>query len=322
MSGADKQLAVSTLYQITRSLPHLYSCHDCGTLHRTEHVSHPGAHTRKYDHICPDIAPLHKYRKHDPLFYFFDIHSTMYCRFVFRRHHLVAMKNYYTGHRRGLTVNSLEWRESVNWPQDSPITTLLSVHARVDTVADRPVLILQVQNWLLFHDKDPSTDEILCGLKPIRICGHIKLNRDRWTLIMGTAPENWIFTGDSANHSNTFCCSVCGVVFRGSLLDCNRDGKAVIITKWMSLGSGLEMDDPQWVRITSSRHTRRTPTPVEEPLDQVPLTKAFDDAWDSTERNEWCLTQKRYRETLESRIHGIYWVYSDRAVVDCDYYPD
>ncbi|PYI17644.1 hypothetical protein BO99DRAFT_434360 [Aspergillus violaceofuscus CBS 115571] len=41
-------------------------------------------------------------------------------------------------------------------------------------------------------------------------------------------------------------CSLCEVEFQISLEDCGKDGKAVIITKWLDLGAVMDLEDPKW----------------------------------------------------------------------------
>ncbi|PYH75679.1 hypothetical protein BO82DRAFT_259034, partial [Aspergillus uvarum CBS 121591] len=40
--------------------------------------------------------------------------------------------------------------------------------------------------------------------------------------------------------------SLCEVEFQIFHEDCGQDGKAVIMTKWLDLGAGMNLEDPKW----------------------------------------------------------------------------
>jgi hypothetical protein len=41
------------------------------------------------------------------------------------------------------------------------------------------------------------------------------------------------------------------VGFQIDLRDCGPEGRAVVVTTWMDLGEGLDVDDPKWTRLVN-----------------------------------------------------------------------
>ncbi|KAL3468078.1 hypothetical protein BJX64DRAFT_246838, partial [Aspergillus heterothallicus] len=85
----------------------------------------------------------------------------------------------------------------------------------------------------------------------IQVCGHYLLDRsvgdyfDEIVQLPGGGTQT-----DTIARFDELMCPVCGVEFQISIQNCGLQGKAVVVTRWMDLGAGLELNDPKWLRIT------------------------------------------------------------------------
>jgi hypothetical protein len=53
---------------------------------------------------------------------------------------------------------------------------------------------------------------------------------------------------EKSSNPNIYQCSFCCTDFQLEVVDCDRKGIALVITRWLDLGSGLDPDDPKWRR--------------------------------------------------------------------------
>lgn len=184
-----------------------------------------------------------------------SVHSPQ-SRYWFHHCHLVAaLQNYYRGGRYGISAETLAYTEVVDYIKNPARTTLLSVEGRVCTPAGgacpTPSLVLQIQQWLLLHDVDIGSDwdakVSYWVLMNQNICGSQTLGTSEiMDEIRHIIRQRGFCLDGPSTAAKCMQCSACGVEFETTLRDCGKDGKAVITTKWLDLGPGIDIKDPRW----------------------------------------------------------------------------
>ncbi|PYH96615.1 hypothetical protein BO71DRAFT_427866 [Aspergillus ellipticus CBS 707.79] len=213
----NKSLALSALNRLVRDLPRMFCCHNCARLHPITDVARPAIGPSIYQK-CPDLgAP--------------------YLGYDFHHYHLVAvLQNHSCGGRWGINAESLAYTEVVDYPEDPARTTLLSVEGRVCMPAGArpapPSLVLQIQQWVLFHDSDVvfsdrDTDVHLSVFRHLFICRWQTLGTAEVMDTIRSVIQQWGFSSLDEQPSSAaeyMRCPLCEVEFQISLVDCGKDG--------------------------------------------------------------------------------------------------
>ncbi|KAL4956730.1 hypothetical protein BDW69DRAFT_192183 [Aspergillus filifer] len=299
----DRKLKTAVVTRIAADLPSMFCCLSCARLHRTAAVSHPNLHM-ELNNKCPHIG-MHNGSYLDPLW------TNIGINYNFRYSHLLAvMKNYYNGHISGLTVESLAYTEVISPLSRPEFTWLLSVDGRIcPTGGKESTLILQAQNWLLFHG-EPNIDKIMSHLRSTYTCFHQALIYSFQDLYMRPTVQGQAFDQISACGPKHLYCPFCGIEYRIDFQDCETDGNAIVITKWLDLGAGLDADDPKWKRITAKVTALFDINGAKRSSGE--LAKLFrnashiqDKESDPTDRNMGYLIDKQYRRCMYK--YGYMW---------------
>jgi hypothetical protein len=218
----------------------------------------------------------------------------------------VAMKNHYSGHKHGLLPESLAYTEVRERKSFPSVTQLISVEPRVCSLGGgRSNLVFQIQNWVLYTYSAGMVTTMSLE-DDIRICKHLYLRR--------SAQEYFARYPDSdiTDKFKHLACRVCGIEYDIALRDYGAEGKAIVVTKWVDLGAGLEWSDPTWTRITNDsrycppvRSSRRT---WQLFLDAICLQEQFSlPNGRTTSRNHACLMEKQYRNWIFRSNDTLYW---------------
>jgi hypothetical protein len=230
--------------------------------------------------------------------------------YFFQHCHLImAIQNHYNGHKHGLLPESLAYTE-VNERESFPLVTqLISVEPRVCSLGGgRSTLVFQVQKWVLYKY---SADMIkaMSLEHDIRVCKHLCLDRN--------AKEYFAWFDSDSDITDEFkrlACQVCGIEFQLALRDCGKKGKAIVVTKWVDLGAGLEWNDPTWTPITAYNSRYSGPDRSSRRTEQLFLyamclkEKVNFPIERTTSRNHACLMEKRYRNSMVVRVDDtVYW---------------
>ncbi|EHA18453.1 hypothetical protein ASPNIDRAFT_37944 [Aspergillus niger ATCC 1015] len=253
----DRSLALSVFTRLLRDSPRMFCCHYCAKLHLITDVFHP-ASSKDLHHACPDLGILHGNGPQPWIRWIVSVHC-LPTHYDFRHCHLAAvLQNYKCGGQYGINAESLAYTEVVDYPQQPAISTLLSVEGRVCTPAgarQTPSLVLQIQHWVLFHDLEMVSgndlDVLISVLAKLSICNWLSAGRGKIGDDIQSAIRQRGFCWDEASIAEGYMrCSHCGVEFQIALRDCGGDGKAVVITKWLDLGAGMDIEDPKWKKAT------------------------------------------------------------------------
>ncbi|KAL4964522.1 uncharacterized protein BDV14DRAFT_200806 [Aspergillus stella-maris] len=305
LQEANRQLKASVLLRIAAGLPAMFCCFSCGKLHQTAAITHPVL-SPKHDIKCQDMGTLSNSSRISPLW------PSLGFNYNFRRCHLLAvMKNHYHGHMHGIKAESLAYTEVQNSPVNPDVTTLLSYEARVcspDTT--NSTLLLQTQTWVLYHAK-PNLHAILTTLaSKAYICRHQCATQPLDKIDVRQSVPGGAFDQLSRADSHHLLCMECFIEYRIDFQRCGSEGDAIVVTKWLDLGAGLNPDDPEWKRIADAK-PKDIPTtfyyPSRNPSYDVartwgPLSRLFRDASrvqaqkvDAMDRNRGYLLDKQYR---------------------------
>ncbi|RDK47539.1 hypothetical protein M752DRAFT_299433 [Aspergillus phoenicis ATCC 13157] len=253
----DRSLALLVLTRLIRDSPRMFCCDYCAKLHPITEVLHP-ASSKNLHHACPDLGILHGNGPQPWIRWIVSVHC-LPTHYDFRHCHLAAvLQNYKCGGRYGINAESLAYTEVVDYPQQPAIPTLLSVEGRVCTPTGAhqiPSLVLQIQHWVLFHDlefvSDNDLDVLISVLTKLSICNWLSAGRGKIGDDVQSAIRQRGFCWDEASVAEGYMwCSHCGVEFQIALRDCGGDGKAVVITEWLDLGAGMDIEDPKWKKAT------------------------------------------------------------------------
>lgn len=236
-TGSDK---LALLHQIESDLPHHFLCYCCIILHKFDGPEEFGLRGMRVMSRCrlPCLVEyLWQENELQMQIHHFALHTDYCLSFM---HLQLAMKQFYLGPRCGITTESLSHVEVKEHPK---VTTLYSIEAQICT---EPVgLYLRIQDIMLV--KDPTTNlfgESITSIIPshdFSICPHI-----------GSPDIESLVEPLLLHHIE-------GTLFSqldGTCVTCNTDCHfeirehcgcgALIVTRWINLGPGLNPDGPLW----------------------------------------------------------------------------
>jgi hypothetical protein len=156
------------------------------------------------------------------------------------------MKRYHHGPGHGISTQSLAFTEvAVSGEEDDAdrLTTLLSVEARI---CFKPMsLCLRIQQWALIGSA--RREMILAKTKFVRICRHMSVRSPEVSrLIESELKSGGRAESDCRVHADVFKCRHCNMEFQVEIRALGNEGLALVITKWLDLGSELTPRDIRW----------------------------------------------------------------------------
>ena len=166
--------------------------------------------------------------------------------YSFTFHHLqLAMLRHHLGPGYGISTNELSFMQIDEFggsKRGGRITALLSVDARVCAQPAR--LCLRLQTWAVLHTRD--LDLALEKSKCVWVCRHLMATNGEMFQLVGSSLNKYSTRAEKPQRPKFLRCHYCKIVFQLEVLDTVSDGLAVVITKWLDLGSGLTPMDPKW----------------------------------------------------------------------------
>ncbi|KAK2822978.1 hypothetical protein FQN49_007592 [Arthroderma sp. PD_2] len=288
------------LERLARDRPSYFFCYLCFILHFRGDINPPGPALRPNKYF-----PLHRWSV-PTINRSLDVHLET-SHYTFSIFHLqLAMKRYYYGPQHGISTESLQFTEVQVEPRSS-ITTLLSVEARI---CDGPSLCLRIQNWALADT--PGIDRLILKTKLISICDHVKMDGERPILprLIKSAFEKYIASKQSRIPvgPDVFTCRTCGTDYQVEVKRFSNNRLALVMTKWLDLGAGLDPKDIRWKRHSEVR------APVDLRAVRSPrgilslFERAAGPSLDSiTRKNELYLLDNNYKESMDWWTDGT-WI--------------
>ena len=211
-------------------------------------------------------------------------------------HLQLAMRRYYYGSRYGLSASALSFTEVNRYTAS---TALCSLEARVcrDLL---PVLCLRIQNIMsvsglakrLLSDKDRQVP-----LQIYQICAHIGHAELLPTI------KDFV---DAHHRRDTLSllrttCDECNTEYQLELRVYGNRNIALMITRWINLGTGRSPDDPQWkVHSLASQHA----PPILRPSNMMVSPRILFEASPTRTFEEFCTQNLHYLtgRTYESEM--------------------
>lgn len=285
------------LNTLARDLPSWFYCHSCSHLHPRDRVGPPGP----FNQPSKPLWCLQTNSGGD-LWPYVHVYS-----YTFNFHHLqLVMLRHYLGPGYGISTDELSFIQVSESGKSEPrgrITTLLSVEARVCGKPAR--LCLRLQTWAVLHTRLP--DLALERSKCVWVCHHLVADEgEMFQLIESSLNENST-RSERPREPKCHRCRRCNFNFQLEVLDTVSDGLAIVITKWLDLGSGLTPMDPKWRILASAfqdgenRNEQvseaekcKTDFEKEEGMMQQAVTL----------RNASYLSDQRYKNTMSKWLFG------------------
>ena len=234
------------LSTLARDLPSWFYCHSCSYLHPCDRIRPPGPFNQPSKPlICFEDSLVHQ------LSQFVHFPGTL-SFYTFNFHHLhLVMLRHYLGPRYGISTNQLSFVQVSELDEIEPgvrMKTLTSVEARV---CPRPArLCLRIQTWAVMHTE--ILDLALERSKCLCVCRHLVAEKGELSRMIESSLDEYSTRLEKPREAGQHVCHHCNVVFQLQVLKTVRDGLAIVITKWLDLGSGLTPMDPKW-RILADR---------------------------------------------------------------------
>lgn len=238
------------LTRISRDIPAYYFCHSCFNLHEWASVSMPWLSNKRswarcvyYDEF-PSLSMIMGTNRRVP--------SSYFLRFV---HLQLAMRIYHYGPEYGIPADCLDYVEVSQPYHGDGVTTLLRVEARIcpqQEDSNESSLCLRNQQCAIMPCFDTNFAS-LSDFVDMRVC-ELLLNSARNQMVALCELES---PGSFSSQQSTYQCPRCRVdfEFRFSDVEDRLAGKAraLLITKWLDLGDGIDPKDSLWfVHVSAS----------------------------------------------------------------------
>ena len=288
------------LNTFVRDLPSWFYCHSCSHLHSLDRILPPGPFDKPSNPLWCQQTNFHS-------IYPYLLGSLPYYRFLF--HHLqLAMLRHHLGPGYGISTNDLSFVQVNEVNECEPKVrnkTLFSVEARVCTETAR--FCLHIQRWTVLHTN--VLELAMKRAKCVEMCFHHNAKKsEMFQLIMSSLNEHFIKSKGPREPKRRIC-RRCQFVYQLEVLDTDNDGLAIVITKWLDLGSGLTPLDQNWRFLTGLTQENdgidRTGDVERCRLDFEKEGGLKPDA--ITLRNASYLSKQQYRKTMNKISAGI-WI--------------
>ena len=303
------------LSTLARDLPSWFYCHSCSHLHPRDRVGPPGPLNQPSKQLLCFLTSSEA-----PLSLLMHV-SGGFSFYSFTFHHLqLAMLRYCWGPSYGISTDELSFLQVDEFGGSEPgggITTLLSVDARVCAQPAR--LCLRIQTWAVLHTRDQ--DLALGKSKCVWVCRHLVASNDELLHLIGSSLDEYITRAEKPQRPNFLNCRSCKFVFQLEVLDTVSDGLAVVITKWLDLGSGLTPMDPKWRGLAGAfqvghQESRQAGEAEQCMMDFEKEEELVQQAL--TARNASYLIDQRYKNTISKRFCGVWILQADQRMHSYD----
>ena len=154
------------------------------------------------------------------------------------------MKRHFHGPKHGISTESLSFTEVQVFLKDEieRVVTLLSVETRI---CSKPTsLCLRIQHWALVSST--RRDMLLCKTKFVQICHHLSTHSSEISRLVQSKLEPRRTEVEDPTQTQLFRCRCCNTNFQLEIKDLGDEGLALVITKWLDLGSGKTPTDSRW----------------------------------------------------------------------------
>ena len=231
------------------------------------------------------------------------------------------MLRHYLGPSYGISTKQLSFVQVSEFGESEPggrRTNLSSVEARVCAQPAR--LCLRIQTWAVLHTR--ILDLALERSKCVWVCRHLVAEKGEMFRLIESSLEEYSARPEQLGEPNLYKCRHCKFVFQVEVFETVSDGLAIVITKWLDLGSGLTPTDPKWRILTavfqggdqenekaSEAEKCRMDFEKEEGMTQQAVTH----------RNASYLKDQRYKDKMSNRFCRVWILQADQRMHSCDW---
>jgi hypothetical protein len=307
----------SILTRLERDIPPYFACKFCNLLHRYDGSESFGLSGIYPERTCqlPCVQygprPKHWFSKWDTLV----IHHwrSLYMQEMSFLHLKLVMRRFYYGPESGISTGSLSHTQVTEYchrPARNEVIWLFSQEAQICT---KPLgLYLRIQDILLFPEWRDLIDEPYAScFDPLVVCPHDMNFRQDITPILRShdTREKGVLDKSKIFAFCNMCSTTCDVEL------CEIDSKkALVMTRWLNLGPGLDEEDPLWKSHTYSTDVHRLHCgfdPDYSVEEQCPTCRFEETAplsfRDLRLRNLSYLRDKQYRRTMRYAYGSDTW---------------
>lgn len=189
---------------------------------------------------------------------------------IYFPHIQLAIKQHYCGTDIGFPLEAFQHLE-VEHDQTQQKITLLSVDAQI--VSNE--LLMRSQAWILlpWSRRDEFIDELAENSLSFDICVHTRLGPLKKNLVSDLVRSRLDqLEAREKCRTQTLQCPYCWMDYVLDAIDLGERGFAVLVTKWVNLGAGLDSADAKW----QSHITVRMARDVHHPHAQGDIRTAFE----------------------------------------------
>jgi hypothetical protein len=209
------------------------------------------------------------------------------------------MKRHYHGPGHGISTESLSFTEvQVSSDEDKVerVTTLLSVEARI---CPEPVsLCLRIQHWAMVSST--KSDKILSKTNFVTICDHLTAYSSTISRLIQSRLDARHTELNPRVRQDIRRCRYCYTDFQLEIEEVGDEALALVITKWLDLGSGLTPVDTKW----RSHLARATRAEVSQLVEAGTIRLRFEEQPGLSQdaiscQNASYLTAERFRSAMD-----------------------
>ena len=324
-----------SLHIFTRDLPSWYCCHSCSNLradaastgHREQFLNTLARDLPSwfYCYSCSHLHPLDrsaplvprgysskelwcsKFNSKGAIYPFGDYAGFFpYYRISF--HHLqLVMRRHYLGPGYGISTDDLSFVQVNEFGKSDPRerrTLLFSMEARICTEPAR--LCLRVQKWTVLHTN--VLELAVERAKGVGVCFHHNAEEGEFSQLIISSLNEHLTRSEGARDIMRRTCPRCKLDYQLEILDTDNDNLAIVITRWLDLGSGLTPLDQNWrfhtlglggneIDHAGDAERCRLEFEKEGGLDHHAITL----------RNASYLSKRQYRKTMNNKSPGV-WI--------------
>jgi hypothetical protein len=163
---------------------------------------------------------------------------------IYFPHIQLVMKQHYCGTDIGFPLEAFQHLE-VGQDEIQQKTTLLSVNARIVSGE----LLIRSQTWILlpWSRRSEFIDHLAESSLSFEFCVHTLLGPFSQDLVLDLVRSrlDQLEAGENS-HSQTLQCPYCCMDYTLDAMDFGERGFAVLLTRWINLGAGLDVTDARW----------------------------------------------------------------------------
>jgi hypothetical protein len=280
------------LSSLAKDLPQHFVCQECACLHRMSAITWPRL-------ITPDWGFRFHWKSG-----FYHLSWSRYR--IYFPHIQLAMKQHYCGTDIGFPLQAFQHLE-VEDDQTQQKITMLYVDAQI--ISNE--LLMRSQTWILlpWSRRDEFLDELANKCLSNDICVHTRLGPLKKNVVSDLVRSRLDqLVAREKCRTQTLQCPYCWMDYVLDAIDFGERGFAILLTRWINLGAGLDSADPKW----KSHITVRMARGIHHPHHPGDIRTGFEDqaevsVEELTADNRLKLFSRRQNKLVCRGSDGLVW---------------